>query len=166
MSDHIGAKIIFGIAVDANSDPARNFVLKCFEASNDVSDNFLSCFDCHYNCNVLFEDSENFHNDPKWVDSDYYSDNFMDLFEGKQYIPDTNISCFRHPCCLSKEWRGKFIIGVELIEFNDISIGPNGMDLPSLPGDKIQNIKSELTSFGFSDDTKLFCILNSCIKCT
>lgn len=171
MSGYVGVRVVFGVAVVADTVEARNFI-RTLMINKNLPQKFFDMFDQYYDYHVLQRgddpDEYNEH-DPKHcsIPEDYwaYFDTVLhEPLHGEPLI----ISCFRQACCLSKEWKKQIVIGVEVTFVEEVWLSPSGVDHSalSLSEEVMNNVKSQLSDNGFSTDTKMYFILNDCIKCT
>lgn len=170
MSQFIGVRVVFGVEVDANSIEARKFVSDLMSENEHIPQKFFDNFDDYYNHHVLESGTDPDHyneSDPKHCElPEDYNEYFDSIIHSWLDVPNDKIKCYRQACCLSKEWKKKIVVGIELISVKDLWISPVGVDLPTITADDIQNVKSQLAACGFSTDTKTFFILNDCISCS
>lgn len=163
MSGNIGVVVVFGVEVDADSDNAVNFIRTLLFDNQDVPRDIFNNFDIYYDFYVLGKGTE-----PDTTDG-YYDlyPYFQDAVIGSCLRNgDTTIRCFRQACCLSGEWKKKIVIGFQVAHVCDVWISPKGIDLPLMTDAMVENVKLQLSEYGFPTDTKTFFILDDCISCT
>lgn len=159
MSTTIGVRVIFGVDVDADSDSLSDFIMAKLLSNNHVPRQMFQHFNEYFDHFILGNGDEPLYD--RFTDYHHYFQTVIN-----QDSPDRLLGCFRQSCCLSNTWKQKMVIGVQLTHVSHLWLSPQGIDFPNLSQDIIQHIQSQLSDHGFSTDTKMFFILDDCLRCT
>lgn len=165
MSTSIGLVIVLGVKVAVNSQEARKFILawvkkRCAaEYMKEYNmEPIFDHFDEYYDFYVLKSGSE-----PKY-EIEYDCD---ELFaSGIENNVEDYLSWYRQPCCLSKGWKDKIVIGQDVLRVYSLWKSPQSAKFPSIDDDVIENVKFSLAHLGIHDEPRTFFILDECIRCT